>query len=427
MRQFYAGISFSWVVIWTLSQIPLSLYGRKPEKSSVDLFIFDAGPCGLAAAISASRLGLKVVVGHTTKMADYGPLVASHNRIQVVRTGIYQELRDSVNKKLNSKKSDDKHKADSSQLLKVYKRVIAELLKKNGIEVKWNWYPDSVWMEKTPQNPSFQVIRLTRSGRNPGKQFIIASYCIDAGIEGQLMSLFPCRYLSNGDYSLDNLLNDQWQIIKPSDLKDKNFKRLQGMHWLRCQDYLGENENLKSGHIIGHSVGVGYLHGLEDQPLSIPFGIMVPTQRVRLLCPGPVSVSAGCFIGIQQVPNQIVLGQAAGTAAFLGIKKRLFPSQISISAVQQNLLIQGVELIYLNQSFSPEDSLFYPIQRLGLLNCFPNKQLDLNQPFSDEELKWLSERTGLTLAEIMDTVQQLTKKESLPRIWKILENQEKQP
>jgi FAD dependent oxidoreductase len=74
---------------------------------------------------------------------------------------------------------------------------------------------------------------------------------------------------------------------------------------------------------------------------QLPFRSILPTEVTNLAVPVCLSASHIGFSALRVEPNYMILGEAAGTAAGLGVKSGVDLSQVSVSALQARLLRFG--------------------------------------------------------------------------------------
>lgn len=87
----------------------------------------------------------------------------------------------------------------------------------------------------------------------------------------------------------------------------------------------------------------GYLGMLDyiTRPYEIPYRIMIPVQIDGLIVPVAASTSHVAYSSIRMEPTWMALGQAAGTAADLAIRRGVAPRVVPVAALQQELVHQG--------------------------------------------------------------------------------------
>jgi hypothetical protein len=83
-----------------------------------------------------------------------------------------------------------------------------------------------------------------------------------------------------------------------------------------------------------------------SQPFQIPYGSIVPQKVDDLLVPVALSATHVAFSAIRMDPTWMELGQAAGTAAALSLKKHTKVRDVPLSALQSTLLQQRCRLVF---------------------------------------------------------------------------------
>ena len=87
----------------------------------------------------------------------------------------------------------------------------------------------------------------------------------------------------------------------------------------------------------------GYLGMLDyiTRPYQIPYRIMIPEKVDGVIVPVAASTSHVAFSSIRMEPTWMALGQAAGVAAHVALKRSAQPRSVSIVEVQEILRRQG--------------------------------------------------------------------------------------
>lgn len=109
----------------------------------------------------------------------------------------------------------------------------------------------------------------------------------------------------------------------------------------------------------------------SPQPFQIPYGVMLPKKFENLLVPVAVSSSHVGFCGIRLEPTWSALGQAAGLAAHLSLRKETLVSQVNVSELQSLLLKKGGKIIYVSD-VDADSPYFQAIQYFGSKGFFHN-------------------------------------------------------
>ncbi|MFH0887067.1 MAG: FAD-dependent oxidoreductase [bacterium] len=78
---------------------------------------------------------------------------------------------------------------------------------------------------------------------------------------------------------------------------------------------------------------------------DIPYRSIIPTRMHNLVIAGrPISVSHEAFSSTRVSPTCMIVGQAAGVAAALALKKKIPPKKLDVGELQRNLMEQGADL-----------------------------------------------------------------------------------
>ncbi|MEO7143320.1 MAG: FAD-dependent oxidoreductase [Bryobacteraceae bacterium] len=115
--------------------------------------------------------------------------------------------------------------------------------------------------------------------------------------------------------------------------------------------------------------GYIYLSGSADRykigaPYQAPYGVMVPNKVDGLLVPMAVSATHVGFQVLRLEPIRVSMGQAAGDAAALCVKRGIQPRHVPVAELQRMLLDQGNALYYYTD-VPPARADFKAIQRLS--------------------------------------------------------------
>ena len=79
---------------------------------------------------------------------------------------------------------------------------------------------------------------------------------------------------------------------------------------------------------------------------QVPYGAILPKQVEGLLVPVGLSATHIAFSAVRMDPTWTVLGQAAGVAAALSVKRGLIPRALPVADLQRELVKQGVKLAF---------------------------------------------------------------------------------
>ena len=114
----------------------------------------------------------------------------------------------------------------------------------------------------------------------------------------------------------------------------------------------------------------GFFYGGPTQPYQIPMGIMLPRGLEGLLVPVAVSATHIGFSTIRMEPTWMVLGYAAGTAAYVSIRHYLPIREVPPALVQDVTLLSHQVTLYLKDVPYPHRD-FAGLNYGGLIGLFP--------------------------------------------------------
>ncbi|NUM52802.1 MAG: FAD-dependent oxidoreductase [Candidatus Hydrogenedentes bacterium] len=134
----------------------------------------------------------------------------------------------------------------------------------------------------------------------------------------------------------------------------------------------------------GHETALeGYILMLRQytQAYQIPYRVMIPKGVEGLIVPVPCSATHVAFSSVRLEPTWMSLGQAAGVAAHLAIKKDVTLRAVSIESLQRMLVEQGQVLTYFDDL--PKDHLaFKACQLLGTKGVFSDYRARIDEPLT---------------------------------------------
>ncbi|WP_428666975.1 FAD-dependent oxidoreductase [Runella sp.] len=105
------------------------------------------------------------------------------------------------------------------------------------------------------------------------------------------------------------------------------------------------------------------------QPFQIPYGVMLPKKFDNLLVSVAISSSHVGFCGIRLEPTWSALGQAAGLAAHLSLKKGISVTKVNVAELQSGLIKKGAKIIYVSD-VEAESPYFEAVQYYGSKGFF---------------------------------------------------------
>lgn len=170
----------------------------------------------------------------------------------------------------------------------------------------------------------------------------------------------------------------------PRQVYVREGRRFEGMYFFTAKDALPvaegqrppmHRESITASHyaLDSHAArkrepGRAHLDGFISYPTAVynvPYGVIVPKNVGNLLLPVPVSGSHIGFSTLRMEPCWMALGQAAGAAASIAIDNGQAVQNISITVLQDQLLHDGVTLVYFKDS-KPGDADFIELQKKAL-------------------------------------------------------------
>ncbi len=142
-----------------------------------------------------------------------------------------------------------------------------------------------------------------------------------------------------------------------------------------------------------------------SQPYMIPYGVMLPRGVKGVLAPVPVSGTHIGFSTLRMEPCWMAMGQAAGTAAALSCRKNVFPDDLEVRSIQEQLIRDGTVLMYF-RDIGPDDYRFKLLQKAAVMGFF---EVDEWNARLDELLDRATAVRWISLAEIDVTVESAVK------------------
>jgi hypothetical protein len=131
---------------------------------------------------------------------------------------------------------------------------------------------------------------------------------------------------------------DAWIVQTAPQIGVRHSRRLTGVHPLVREEW-------QAGLVHPDEIGVSPSLSPTYQPVSVPYGSLVPVQLDGLLAPGRHMASdAGSHTFMREIPQCWLTGQAAGAAAGLSVNAGAQPRDLNVGALQAELRRQGVYL-----------------------------------------------------------------------------------
>ena len=118
----------------------------------------------------------------------------------------------------------------------------------------------------------------------------------------------------------------------------RHSRRLAGVRKVTRQQW-------DTGHIWDDEIGMSTSLAPKFSNISVPYGALVPERLDNILGAGRhVACDASSHTFLREIPQCWLTGQAAGVAAALAAATGTQPRALAVSAIQRELLRQGVYL-----------------------------------------------------------------------------------
>ena len=212
IRQFQT----QYYLVLTLSFLLISLPSKEKERpepqKEFDVVVLMATPGGIAAAISASRLGMKVVLIERTNHIGGLPAIGlGETDIQSrdLASGIFKEFIDEIkryySKKYGVESQQFKDASDGFHFEPhVAEKVFTSILKKEkNIEILKEYQFDSHISNVEFQNNLPEKIKISKANNSKKSVWIKGKVFIDASYEGDLAAAFGCRFRTKKESKSD--------------------------------------------------------------------------------------------------------------------------------------------------------------------------------------------------------------------------------
>jgi hypothetical protein len=127
-------------------------------------------------------------------------------------------------------------------------------------------------------------------------------------------------------------------------------------------------------------------------PFQVPFGAIVPRQIEGLLVPVALSATHVAFSAVRMDPTWMALGQAAGTAAALAVRRNIDPRHVPVAELQRELIRRKAKLLFY-WDVPAEHPAFAAIQWLSARRAvqgFPDRLFRPDQALTRAELATLA-------------------------------------
>ncbi|MCC6156198.1 MAG: FAD-dependent oxidoreductase, partial [Candidatus Hydrogenedentes bacterium] len=130
----------------------------------------------------------------------------------------------------------------------------------------------------------------------------------------------------------------------------------------------------------------GYILMLDKltQPYQIPYRVMIPKDIDGLIVPVACSATHIAFSSVRLEPTWMSLGQAAGIAAHVSIKRGQSLRSIDVSAIQSMLIEHGQVLSYF-EDLPKAHPAFKVCQQLSVKGFFSDYNARTSDPFTIDD------------------------------------------
>lgn len=151
----------------------------------------------------------------------------------------------------------------------------------------------------------------------------------------------------------------------------------------------------------------GYIGMLPISAYQIPLRALIPETLDRLIVPVAASTTHAAYSTIRMEPLWMGIGQAAGTAAALSLRKKVKLRDVDTRAVQKTLIENGQILTYFDD-LDIADKAFAAAQFWGTKGFFDSYKAGLGELVSGSDLKnWITifnqtEKDGKKQIQIKD-------------------------
>jgi hypothetical protein len=128
---------------------------------------------------------------------------------------------------------------------------------------------------------------------------------------------------------------DAWIMQTAPQIGVRHSRRLRGVHPVVRAEW-------QTGVVHADEIGVSPSLSPAFQPVSVPYGSLVPVELDGLLAPGRHMASdASSHTFLREIPQCWLTGQAAGAAAALAARAGVAPRHVDVPQLQSELVRQG--------------------------------------------------------------------------------------
>ena len=375
-----------------------SCLAQKTKEEKFDVLVYGATPSGIAAAISAARMGMKVA------LVDESGRLSRESFLPDYQTtfGFIQPLE----KEIRSRQPKDA--LDSTEFwpqkgLKIVEQMLKEestLLFFEG----WKWDGE----KNQIQNQKPELLHLVRIRNEKKGIWVSPRIFIDASNDGALAKGFGAEFIMPKSQDV-GLGKDSTRLAS---------KRIRGRFILNTDNLLSPNPVLEET-----ISAIQFIHNQTIVDCCIPFGVLLPTNIKNLLVPNCVASSPYPFSILRQLSNQFTLGHTAGVAAALSIRSKTTPPKLHIDSLQTHLIHQKVVLVFVSDVL-PAHPDFEWVQKMAIQGWIPGSKARLDEKMNLKDILHIATRTGFSEKEITEMAESKTdRRTALYVIWKVYEKE----
>jgi hypothetical protein len=178
-----------------------------------------------------------------------------------------------------------------------------------------------------------------------------------------------------------------------------------------------------------NSVAVGSIETKKDgNPknekihFTIPFETIVPVGNEQILCPVPFFATHDAAQNPAMEAVRIQLGQAAGVAAALSIRKAIMVSKVPVDSVQNELIRMKANMVFV-EDVPASDPDFDTVQKTALLGWIQGYSARLDDLVMGKDIELWSVRSGFSQKEINELVGKSSRRDALKALLKKYQDQ----
>ena len=178
-----------------------------------------------------------------------------------------------------------------------------------------------------------------------------------------------------------------------------------------------------------NSVAVGSIETKKDgNPknekihFTIPFETIVPVGNEQILCPVPFFATHDAAQNPAMEAVRIQLGQAAGVAAALSIRKAIMVSKVPVDSVQKELIRLKANMVFM-EDVPASDPDFDTVQKTALLGWILGYSARLDELVMGKDIELWSVRSGFSQKEINELVGKSSRRDALKALLKKYQDQ----